>query len=105
LAKDWEQNGAQVIAILRVSDPKTYSTLIASMAPKLVEMSNPGTEFQSMSEAELENYLAESFSTNLAQGERIMAKARALAAARLGNGPDDADPVVQIINDMPKPAA
>ncbi len=54
-----------------------------------------------MNADELENYLAESFSQDLAQGERIMAKARTLAAARLGNGSDDIDPIVEIIDDTP----
>ncbi len=40
LAQDWAENGAQVIASLRVTDAKAYSALVASLAPKLVEVTN-----------------------------------------------------------------
>jgi hypothetical protein len=106
LAKDWAENGAQVIAILRVSDPKTYSTLIASLAPKMIEVTDTGQDFQNMSEDELRAYIAdnqpaptEADLVRLFNRDPVLFS-RVVAAVR-----DQADPIVQIIRDDAPEAA
>jgi hypothetical protein len=79
LESDWREHGQGVIESLRVSRPEVYARLVADLVPKQVEVAT-GSEFETMGAAELEAFVVESFAGNIAQGERIMKRARELAA-------------------------
>jgi hypothetical protein len=111
LAKSWPENKDAVIARLIRERPDVYFRVMADLVPKQVQATiDTASEFRTMSEAELRAYVNEPpkprptegelvrlFAKNPGMGERILRKAR-LAAAN--------DPVVEIIDDMPKlPAA
>lgn len=80
LALDFEVHGEAVIEKLRLSDLRAYSNLVAALVPKRLEVESKTDAFDQMGADDVEEYLVRSFAQDIPQAERIMAKAKELAA-------------------------
>jgi hypothetical protein len=96
LALDFEVHGADVIEKLRLTDLRAYSQLVAALVPKKVEVEEKSSAFDSMSQEQVEDWLVGSFAQDLKAAERLLDKARALAAS--------GDPIVTILPDDDPPS-
>jgi hypothetical protein len=106
LQADWALHGEAVIANLRTSRPEIYSRMVAHLVPRKLEVAASATEFENMTEEELRAYIADNQpAPTEADLIRLFTRdpvlfSRVVAAVRN----QQADPIVQIINDAPEAA-